>query len=106
MSGSSTVSLVLQVAAVTAAIAGARSLACRPQANRYPKSLWVAATLWVLSVFVTTPACAWVLRQLSQMPTLVWIGLGVAYVCCVTMAGLGFRHFVAPASPLGDRGRR
>ena len=50
MSGLSMVSLVLQVTAAVATVAGAKSIACRPHVYGNPKSLWVALTLWVLSV--------------------------------------------------------
>jgi len=90
MSGLSVVSLVLQVTAVVATVAGAKSLACRSHVYGYPKSLWVALTLWFLSACLRTPAAGWMSHLLGRVPIPVWIGL-VAMGVSLVMTGLAIR---------------
>lgn len=90
MSGLSVVSLVLQVTAVVAAVAGAKSLACRSHVDGYPRSLWVALTLWVVIACLRTPAAGWMSHLLGRVPIPVWIGL-VAMGVFLVMTGLAIR---------------
>lgn len=100
MSGLSAVSLALQVAAVVAAVAGAKSLPCRSHGCGHPTSVGVALTLWVVSGCLGTPVTGWMSHLLGRVPIPVWIGL-VAIGISLVVTGLAFRRS-SPAAPFGD----